>query len=264
MANEFKVKNGIKFPDNTVQTTAALSGSWQKKTTTYTLVAGDRIVADTSGGGWTITLPSSPSTGAAVIIADGANWSTNNLTIGRNGSTIEGAAEDLVLDIKGIQVELIYSGTTWEVFAFTGPTGVQVTDNTSLASPVYPLWASSTSGFQSTSLSSSKLYFTPSTGQLNATVFNSLSDISLKTNIDDIRDSKTMVESLRPVSFDWKDTGQHSFGLIDQEVEEILPDIVSTNPDTGIKSVSYMQLIPFLIAEIQELRREVKLLKERQ
>ena len=238
--------------------------SWTSKTANYTAVAGDKIIADTSGGVWTLTLPATPTAGNAVIIADGANWSTNNLTVARNGSTIEGAAEDLVLDIKGIQVELIYSGTTWEVFAFTGPTGVQVTDNTSLASPVYPLWVSSTSGFQSTSLSSSKLYFTPNTGQLNATVFNSLSDASLKTNVDDIRDSKTIVESLKPVSFDWKDTGQHSFGLIAQEVEQVLPDIVSTNPDTGIKSVSYMQLIPFLIAEIQALRQEVKLLKERQ
>jgi hypothetical protein len=82
------------------------------------------IIADTTGGSFTVTLPATPATGAQVSIVDGANWSTNNLTVARNGSTIEGLAEDLLLDISGASVHLVYDGTTWEVFtqvgAFTG------------------------------------------------------------------------------------------------------------------------------------------------
>lgn len=94
--------------------------AWSRKTTTYTLAADERIIADTAGGPFTITLPATPSTGTYAQIADGANWATNNLTLARNGSTIEGLAENLILDIQGAIVELVYDGTTWEVFASLG------------------------------------------------------------------------------------------------------------------------------------------------
>jgi hypothetical protein len=91
--------------------------TWSRKTSIYTAVNGDRLIADTSGGTFTITLPATPSTGHSVVIADGADWSTTNLTVGRNGSTIEGAAENLTVDIGQIQIDLIYDGSTWEVFS---------------------------------------------------------------------------------------------------------------------------------------------------
>ena len=95
--------------------------SWIKKTANYTAAVGEKIIADTTAGTFTITLPASPTTGDSVTIADGNNWATTNLTVARNGSTIEGLAENLTLDIKGIQVEFVYDGATWEVYAFTGP-----------------------------------------------------------------------------------------------------------------------------------------------
>jgi hypothetical protein len=62
-----------------------------------------------------------------VVVADaGANWGTNNLTVGRNGSTIGGLAQDLVCDISGANVQLIYDGTTWEVYAQIGGNGGSV------------------------------------------------------------------------------------------------------------------------------------------
>jgi hypothetical protein len=98
--------------------------SYTRFTANTTASDKDGIIADTSGGIFTVTLPAAPETGAQVAIVDGANWATNNLTVARNGSTIEGLAEDLVLDIGGVAVHFIYDGTTWEVFtqagAFTG------------------------------------------------------------------------------------------------------------------------------------------------
>jgi hypothetical protein len=59
-----------------------------------------------------------------VVIADAGNsWGTNNLTVGRNGSTIGGLAENLVCDITGASVQFVYDGTTWEVYAQIGGQG---------------------------------------------------------------------------------------------------------------------------------------------
>jgi hypothetical protein len=94
------------------------------KTANYTAAINEGVLTDTSGGAFTVTLPASPITGAVVVVSDaGGDWGANNLTIARNGSTIGGAAEDLVCDISGVSVQLIYDGTTWAVFAQIGAAG---------------------------------------------------------------------------------------------------------------------------------------------
>lgn len=91
---------------------------WQVKTSAYTAVNGDRILADTKDtAAFTVTLPASPTAGDKVVIADPQSyWSTNNLTVGRNGSKINSAAEDLVCDRSAL-IELIYIDSTigWQV-----------------------------------------------------------------------------------------------------------------------------------------------------
>jgi hypothetical protein len=94
------------------------------KTANYTTQDGEGVLADTSGGAFTVTLPATPTVGDTVVVADaGAAFGTNNLTIGRNGSTINGTAENLVCDITGVSVTLVYDGTTWEVYAQIGGNG---------------------------------------------------------------------------------------------------------------------------------------------
>lgn len=90
------------------------------KTTTYTASANEGVIANTSGGAWTLTLPASPSAGDKVFVADGDDWSTNNLTVARNGSTIEGSAADFVMDYGGVNVGFIYDGSTWQVYPQAG------------------------------------------------------------------------------------------------------------------------------------------------
>jgi hypothetical protein len=94
------------------------------KTANYTTFDKEGVLADTSGGAFTVTLPATPATGAQVVVADaGANWGTNNLTVGRNGSTIGGLAENLICDITGASVQFVYDGSTWEVYAQVGGNG---------------------------------------------------------------------------------------------------------------------------------------------
>lgn len=105
-------------------TNAKFAGSvglnpWTTKTTTYTAVAGDRINADTGGGAFTITLPATPAAYTEVTFADhDGDWKTNNLTIARNGSNINGLAENLVCDVAAKQIVLRYEGATtgWRIY----------------------------------------------------------------------------------------------------------------------------------------------------
>lgn len=86
--------------------------------------------------------------------------------------------------------------------------------------------------------------------------FNSISDLSLKDNIEILEDSLGIIKQLNGYSFNWKDTNQKSIGVIAQEVEAILPELISTSDD-GIKSVSYIALIPVLIEAIKELSDKI-------
>ena len=76
-------------------------------------VSGVGYFTDTSGGAFSVTLPSSPSAGAVVAVADYANtWDTNNLTIARNGSNIEGDASDFTCNVEGAAITFVYVDAT--------------------------------------------------------------------------------------------------------------------------------------------------------
>jgi hypothetical protein len=125
-------------PSGPTGATGAAPG-WTRVTTTYTASTNQQLIADTANGAFTITLPGGPSVGNIVKITDGYDWTANNLTVAGNGSTIEGSVNDLLIDIKGVTVELIYDGSTWQttstlgIQGATGPTG-----NTGLTGPSGP------------------------------------------------------------------------------------------------------------------------------
>ena len=84
---------------------------WAIKTGTYTAVDKDQLIAN-SGSAFTITLPSSPSPGATVIVK---NVGAGTVTIARNGSNIEGAAQDGTLEsTKGMQVVYVDGTLGWK------------------------------------------------------------------------------------------------------------------------------------------------------
>lgn len=97
---------------------------------------------------------------------------------------------------------------------------------------------------------------------ISAVDFNTTSDQRAKTNVIELNELAVheIVESLKPVSFDWKLSGVTAFGFIAQDVETILPEII-VERDDGFKGVSYSQIIPFLVKEIQTLNKRIQILE---
>tara|TARA_R100001129_G_scaffold68374_1_gene46655 strand:+ start:3998 stop:5320 length:1323 start_codon:yes stop_codon:yes gene_type:complete len=79
------------------------------KTSPFTSVSGKGYFVNTTSGGVTVTLPSSPSAGDIVAIQDYANTaSTNNITVGRNGSKIDGNCICAKITSNGESYTLVY------------------------------------------------------------------------------------------------------------------------------------------------------------
>ena len=94
-------------------------GSYKIVRLAYTANTGDRLAANTKGGQFAITLPSSPSNKNIVEIIDAENnFANTTLIVSRNGSTIEGQSANLILDVTGSSTTLQYdySKSTWQVF----------------------------------------------------------------------------------------------------------------------------------------------------
>ena len=90
--------------------------TYSNQTSNYTAVAGDFIFADTTLGAFTITLPTGPVIGDIVEILDStSNFSTLNVTVGRNNETIMGLTNDLILALDNTSAFLIYTGTDWRL-----------------------------------------------------------------------------------------------------------------------------------------------------
>ena len=89
---------------------------WQTgsiKTATFTAANGEGYFCNTSGGAFTVNLPSSPSVGDIVAIKDyGSSFGTNNLTIGRGGSNMNGSASDSVRSTDNESLTLVYADAT--------------------------------------------------------------------------------------------------------------------------------------------------------
>jgi hypothetical protein len=97
------------------------------KTANFTAVSGNGYFVDTNTTAITVTLPSTPAAGDIVAIADYANTSaTNNITVGRNSSPIDGEAIDAIIFVNGQVYTLVYVDAT-EGWKTVGQTFNQIT-----------------------------------------------------------------------------------------------------------------------------------------
>ena len=96
-------------------------------------------------------------------------------------------------------------------------------------------------------------------GTITCVDVNSTSDINLKENIHSIEDPLGKVMQINGVGFRWKDTKEDAIGVIAQDIEEVIPEIVKNNDH--IKTVNYNGLIGVLIEAIKEQQRQILELK---
>ena len=109
----------------------------------------------------------------------------------------------------------------------------------------------------------------------NITAYYS-SDISLKDNIRPIESALFKVNQIAGYEFDWNEKSHqiqqdkgHDVGLVAQEVEKVLPEVIQIRED-GIKAVAYEKIVPLLVQAINEqqsiiedLDRRIKLLEDK-
>jgi hypothetical protein len=214
-----------------------------------------------------VTLPTQPLDVSGNVRFRGGIYDSNN---------VAGAASS-VLTANGS------GGWSWQPVTGTGAiTGITITDDNSGIK--YPLFTSVTSGSVTGQfVDSTALVYNTATnclgigsltptsrldiigdvkvvGIITATDFNSSSDRNLKDNIQVIPNAIEKVLQLNGVSFNWKSTGYASMGVIAQEVELVMPELVS---DTDPKSVNYNGLIGLLIECVKDQQRQIDELKNK-
>ena len=112
--DSFTIPAGVTITNNGTQTGFGRTGTvnWQTgsiKTGNFTATNGEGYFVNTSSGAVTVTLPSSPSAGNIVAVADYAGTSaTNNITIARNSSPFEGGTNDGTIATNRQAATLVY------------------------------------------------------------------------------------------------------------------------------------------------------------
>jgi hypothetical protein len=106
------------------------------------------------------------------------------------------------------------------------------------------------------------IYTLDVSGNVGATSYNITSDYRIKKDVTTLGETFT-VDNLNPVTYNNINLGKQDIGLIAHELQEIYPFLVNGEKDgEHFQSVNYTGIIGILIKEIQELKKDVKILKE--
>lgn len=172
---------------------------------------------------------------------------------------------------------------------------VSVTNQTSDTATYYPLMTTATTGtLTAVNTSSTRATFQPSTGtftttllradgnaassstttgtlvvtggvgvsgQLTATTIVETSSIVFKENINPLTNALESILQLTGVSYDRTDIDVHEVGLIAEDVNKVLPDLVSKNKNGVPYGIKYTKLTAYLIESIKSLKLEIEMLK---
>jgi len=139
--------------------------------------------------------------------------------------------------------------------------GATLTDNNTDSGTNYFVFTTSTSGnFTAARVATTTraLTYQPSTGTLSATLFNETSSIALKENLMPINNALEKILNLQGYIYDRKDgSRKNEPGLIAEDIEQIIPEVVTKDADGKPESIAYQRLVTYLIESVKELKKEI-------
>jgi hypothetical protein len=210
---------------------------------------------------------------STVITAQVAGTTNGGVYIGSNGSNESG-----LYDLAGDTPMAIFwdNGSTQYVQYNNIYSNVNGKNGVNNINPLYALDvnANGNTGARifSGSLAVGNISASATVGRIDASndvVAYSTSDIRLKENITPILNPIAKIEAIGGYTFDWKPEHKdlhgfegHDIGVIAQEIEVIMPEVVTTR-DNGYKAVKYEKLVPLLIEAIKDLQKQVDELKNK-
>jgi len=235
-----------------IATDGAGSGAVVYDLLTDVNLAGTTVMGDIAIDGKVITMTGSAGdTATLTVAADGAleiattdaAAAAGHITLKPDGSLFLNEGSTAVGEFKGVSSDLVIKSKVQDKdILLKGDDG-----GTEITALSLDMSAAGAATFNS---------------DVNAPNFNTTSDATLKTNVETLFGSLKAVTALRGVSFDWIESGDSEVGVIAQEVEAVIPQLVSTN-DKGVKSVKYGNMVAVLIEAMKEQQAQIDALTEK-
>ena len=220
--------------------TLGLDGSLSYAANTNTLTAGT-FSGSHSGNGASLTSLN------ASNISSGTISSSRIPTLNQNTTGSSASCTGNAASATKLATARTISGAS-----FDGTTSITLNNSNITNGAGYTTYSSN----QATN-TNSNVNFASVTATGNITAF---SDATLKKEVSTINDALGIVGKLRGVTYKWISNEQEDIGVIAQEVEAVVPEVIKETED-GIKTVDYGRLVSVLINAINELKAEVDTLK---
>jgi hypothetical protein len=140
--------------------------------------------------------------------------------------------------------------------------GAAITDDTTTTT-LYPAMTTLTTGnFTAARVTSTKFSFNASTGTLTVTALTESSSITLKENVNPLTNALDSILQLCGVSYDRRDgSRKNEVGLIAEEVNKIIPNLVTKSASGDPEGIQYTKLTAYLVEAIKSLKAEIDELK---
>jgi hypothetical protein len=140
--------------------------------------------------------------------------------------------------------------------------GTTISDETTNATRYLTFSAASSGSAATLYVSSSKFTVNPSTGVLSTVSITESSSIALKENVVPIENALDAIMRLVGVTYDRRDgSKKDEAGLIAEEVDKILPNLVTKDQDGRPDAIHYTKLTAYLIEAVKSLKAEINGLK---
>lgn len=134
-------------------------------------------------------------------------------------------------------------------------------DSTSTFAGLATLAAGATLSGGDLTVTSGDITCSSTSSEVKAGSFVTYSDAALKTNVETVDNAMDMIQGLRGVSYDLKANGTREYGFIAQEVNEILPEVVSTSGD--LMGIDYTRITSLLVEAVKTQQAEIIALQEK-